>query len=163
MNDCDSDGICPFKREGENCYSHIDCGVGNYCHSDDKVCIKLEIKETFCNSDFMCKNNHGCYQGKCTDYYSLPLGTNMNDTVSEFKEKLCITDSIKNGKCYGKYYASDMNPDSNGMVECGFNSDSECKYIDSENYYFTEKCNCGYNKEGKGYCNRAFDGYLIFI
>ena len=51
-----------------------------------------------------------------------------------------------------------MKPDMNGMVECSFSSEDECKYIDSNNRTFTEQCQCGLNKEGKGYCRRAFDG-----
>jgi len=71
---------------------------------------------------------------------------------------LCVTETIQDGKCYGLFYDPQMKPDMNGMVECNFSSEDECKYIDSNNRTFTEQCQCGLNKEGKGYCRRAFDG-----
>lgn len=134
----------------------MDCGVRLYCHSEEKVCKMVETRLSNCTSDYMCRNSQGCYKGYCTNYYSLPLGTEMTDSQSEFKQNLCISGSIINNKCYGKFYHSSMKQDSNKMVECKM--EDECKYLDSENNILIEKCNCGYNGDGKGYCTRGYDG-----
>jgi hypothetical protein len=158
---CPEDGVCPSKREGQECNSHLDCGVRAYCHSEEKLCRWIHHTGESCKTDYQCKNSQGCFNGVCTDYYSLNVGTDLSNSTSEYKEKLCVSETELKNKCYARYYDTTMQPNKDGMVECNPGDNKGCSYVDSEGKKSVSNCNCGYNGENKAYCIRGFDSIYI--
>ena len=65
---------CTGKSAGESCIAHEDCGVGLYCYA-----IKLKNVNSNCESDIECETSSGCWNGICTKYLSLTLGTSIGN------------------------------------------------------------------------------------
>jgi len=175
-SNCNSN-VCSGKAEKETCISHLECKVGLYCSfttnttngsngtnvtltadNTTGVCVSQVNSNENCTHDYMCKNNQGCLNGKCVDYFSLNLGQTVGNT-SSLPELLCKSNLVVNNTCYGLAYYSSMEPDTNNMVKCKFNESNPlpCVYRDIFNNTIKEACQCSYDKDGNSYCRKAYN------
>ena len=151
------DGICTGHFEEEICKSNSDCNLGLFCNETIGICKKLKNKGEYCTNQYECKNNLGCMNNTCVEYYSLQAGSYVEKKgIKDFKV-LCKFGEVdeRSGKCLDelKYYnVKPENIDSNGFVKCEINE--ICNYTsgDDLNEIYTKKCECGFNKNGTSYC-----------
>ena len=71
-NKCEHNN-CIGNKEGEKCYSDIDCHVGLYCNSSEKCTHLLKVGDT-CTKDVECVSNALCAYKKCREYLSAEEG-----------------------------------------------------------------------------------------
>jgi hypothetical protein len=79
-------GICNKHRcvgveVGLKCTKNADCAIGLYCNSS--VCTLLKGLGESCTDNYQCKNDAGCLNGKCEEYFTQAIGTEVKDA------KLC--------------------------------------------------------------------------
>jgi len=161
-----TNGNCNFVPLGQNC-STLDldkfCGLNAYCKVNTTdltaTCAELQSKDQECSMSFDCKNDLLCYNKTC----SIDLAS--KDDSFKFDPKLISQEDtlFKNMYCKSLFYDSqtnrcvtykydNMTVNNDGFVECSINDGKECKYVNSLNNTFTQKCDCGYNAAGKSYC-----------
>ena len=155
---------CVGKAENGNCTSTEECLVGLYCRKPTEAnstgtCVKQLGDGANCTSTWECANSHFCYSGKCTKFGSLKVGSDVSEaTLGEFakddrKDLVCEFQSLSQNRslCVRVDYRDDTlnRADDSGFTTCEYNSD--CLYTDGYTN-FTNKCGCGYNANGQGYC-----------
>jgi len=171
-NNCTS-GVCSGASNSNNCLSNLDCKVGLYCSfagnssnttngtnttNTTGVCTAQVSKGAKCLHDFMCQNSQGCWNGVCTDFFSLNLNQSVGNTTI-FGSSLCKSGILSsNNTCYGLSYGPGMNPNKDGLVPCNFTgSETPCNYVDNLGNAFSEACQCSYDKNGNSYCRKAYN------
>jgi len=158
-------GVCTGQTLNQNCTSTTDCVVGHYCNSA-KVCV-VQLKENDgCTSTWDCANNLGCYNNKCVPWGSQAVGADLNSTTNFMNDTL--NQGFKDvgffcelGQSNSGLVCSNLNytgttvakvDAKTGFATCNWNED--CHYSDGA-VTFTQKCGCGYNSAGQGYCPLA--------
>lgn len=166
--------LCLGKERGETCGSTEQCVKGLYCKKGDlkSTCEYQLGKDKNCTSSFDCANNLACVNSTCKDaFYSLSAGDVIS--VVEYdasvnpllycKTKMIIK-SASDGKlrCATLNHTDAKNSSESDLVRCGF--DQMCNYTMSDllnNQPVQYQCECGYNKNGQGYCRRGHDSSKI--
>jgi len=143
-------------KENQNCSTTTDCVVGTFCNGI--WCEKQQAEKGFCVDDDSCKNNMLCLNNTCITAYSQKNGTYIgayNPRVCEFS---MATQDAPHG-CNSRNYLTNATVTS-GFVACNLGDD--CVYTDylKNEYnetlpYDTDKCQCGFNADGKAYCPMA--------
>jgi hypothetical protein len=143
-NDCFS-SKCRGKAVNTACSSTTECARTLYCDSNSKLCLAQKNLTSSCTLDDECVNQGGCFNGKCTKYWSLENGVNV--TSLAFGEYYCSSGFAYNGKCVS-LTSKDSNP-----YEC--TTTNTCNYLVGEtnlNLQLDSLCKCGFNPDGKKYC-----------
>ena len=160
---CDqSTKTCKTTNEGEECTMVEQCAYGKTCRANDegkKVCQSPAKDQEKCTVDTDCDIEHGCYNGKCTHYYTLideqyiGTSTGISNVLS-----LCQSGfSDENGICQTlkqkqeKTLCDDATP---------------CQYeFNGKMLTIPENCLCGYNRDGAAYCKLGSgdDTYMKYI
>lgn len=166
-SDCYSDSCkdskCKGKEESETCKADTDCDPELYCDSGTKTCRKLRAINKSCLKDWECDYGTFCYvplgynDGKCTSYFSLTSGTQLNSCKGEVIDYQCETGFClidDNDPVLGPIYTCSQTfslkidpkePCSNNFDCIGFNQD------ESESLLYS-KCDCSYSQSGEAYC-----------
>ena len=145
------DKQCKGVKENEACTKVEDCEYGFTCRkintSDtNKVCAVPLSQNDVCEFDTDCSLQYGCYNGKCTHYFTLTDGqfigttTTVNPILS-----LCQSGySDDSGICQTL-------TQQNEKTECS--EANPCKYTyGDKTLILPENCLCGYNPQGTQYC-----------
>jgi hypothetical protein len=168
---CTSD-VCSVPSRNNTCLSHLDCKVGSYCSftgnstnstngtnttNTTGVCASQVSRGAQCLHDYMCQNSQGCWNGVCTDFFSLKLNTSVGNTTT-LGASLCQSGIVStNNTCYGLSYGPGMTPNKDGLVPCNFTgSETPCRYVDNLGNTINEACQCSYDKSGNSYCRKAY-------
>lgn len=155
--ECTTEGKCAGKAEGSNCTSHDQCLYGLACFkkandSADKTCNALRaLNETSCESEFECQMGQGCYNGVCTDYYSLADGSNLGSNKFDNSHSFCASGHDRHGICDSLKNINENEVISNELVKC--DELNPCRYS-SINGTITETnvCKCGKSSDSTRYC-----------
>jgi len=165
--------LCLGKAQGEACGSTEQCLKGLYCKKGDlkSTCeTQLGKDAKNCTSSYDCANNLACVNSTCRDaFYSLDLGDSTTDYDSIISPKyFCKTRITLNGtdgvvRCATMNHTDTKDTTEEDLVRCNF--DQKCNYTISDNVNhksFQLDCECGYNKNGQGYCKRGHDSSISF-
>jgi hypothetical protein len=157
-----TEGKCAGVAQGGNCTSTEQCLVGNFCDvkNGNSTCVKQIAEGKNCTEAWDCQNNLFCYNGLCKAFGSLKTGDEVSkNTIGSFaansnKDLTCETTTLNvgNGTLCAQYKyenTTDSKKDAEGFVPCNWGDD--CVYTDGIDK-FSQKCGCGYNAEGQGYC-----------
>ena len=141
------DSKCTGKANGESCKTNEECVVGLYCDTTESKCKAQKDVNVECANTYECKNKLLCYENKCQDVmYSFASGTSVANITTN-KELYCKYGTAVSGICVE---ITDDNADE--FRECNYGD--VCLYTYSPSQYGprAEKCECGYNADGKAYC-----------
>ena len=149
-NLCDeSTKTCTATKEGEECTKVEECAYGQTCRANDagkKVCIAPAKDQEKCIVETDCEIDHGCYNNKCTSYYTLADGEFVGVSTSiEHSHSLCKSGfSNENGIC------QTLTKEEEKTI-C--DEEKPCKYKNGEETLtLPENCLCGYNRNEYSYC-----------
>jgi len=152
---CDA-GKCKGVADKGNCTSDVECLVGFYC--SEKTCTKQKAEGEACTDLWGCANNLLCYKKKCVQYGSLKNGDgvtidDVGGDLTNFNQ-LCEFGLVNNDKCVQSNYTATTaaKMDKNGYVPCNWGEECEYTITTSTERIYGEKCGCGYNEKGQGYC-----------
>ena len=67
--------VCVGVEVGLACTKHADCDVGLFC-SNSKCTLLKGLGES-CSENFECKNDAGCMDGKCVEYFTQAVDTEV--------------------------------------------------------------------------------------
>ena len=155
-------GYCSGHLENDICKSNSDCNLGLFCNETIEICQKLKDVGEYCTNQYECKNNLGCMNNTCFEYYSIDEGIYLQKKGSKAFKNLCKYGQVdeRNGRCLGKlkYYNVDSSKiDSNGFVRCEIGE--LCNYTSGgdEKNIISKPCECGFNKYGYSYCPLSHD------
>lgn len=142
------DSKCNGKKFNETCFRDLDCVAGLYCHTEegkDSVCLKQVPLKGQCTREYQCGNNAFCHNSTCVEYYSLEVGTVVDQLLD--LDMACKYGYLKDGKtCAERKYKGEV---TDGVVKCNYGD--VCEYdVDGQTVNMT--CQCGYNANGQGYC-----------
>lgn len=146
---------CMGNNGAEPCTNHEDCHVGLHCSRG--LCIaQIEAGRFGCRSDYDCKNNVGCLEGRCISYFSLKEGDRIEhceDGVSFLCESTI---------CYKHFCLARLKNDNPIPTPCNSSKDCISTYYSSNLWSlpFYKECVCNYS--GQGYC-QLFPGDQPFI
>lgn len=153
FTDCDSqnctEGVCVGTPVNEHCSNNKECSYGNTCRMNTTANVTQclpQLTEGSCTKDTDCVNTMGCWNGTCTNYFSLSDNTTV-DTPAEYAPlSFCRSGWDYKGVC-----SSWKNV---GGPEVTCNDTVDCVYTDSfgQNITLPEKCLCGYNPTGTKHC-----------
>ena len=71
------DGYCRGSLLGESCSDNYDCDLGLSCIGNDCTDPWQTTTPISCSTFENCPATYGCWNGKCTRYGSLPVGTQL--------------------------------------------------------------------------------------
>jgi hypothetical protein len=149
---CDK-GKCTGVAKGESCPHTADCVVGTYCDAETKKCVDQKKKGKACKKSTECINTLLCHKQTCNlTPYSLNAGTVLDEDDPKFNTYKCKFGLMDNSKCISMIQEEDGNED--GFIECSYGD--KCKYK-LDDMVQEQDCQCGYNTDGKGYCQRGFN------
>lgn len=155
-SDCGSnkciDNKCIGKPLDSMCNKSNECAKSFFCDTKKNLCAPQKNINESCSLEDECDNIGGCLNGKCTKYWSLPSNTNISSL--ELAEWYCNSGYSYKGQC--------MTPIN--MDSLPLSCNSTCKYKFSENNIeieSSELCTCGYNSEGKKYCQHGSNSTLF--
>jgi hypothetical protein len=153
---CTKDGVCEGAAEKQACKMDIDCSVGLFCNTTNatNMCAPQLPAGSNCTTDYMCPQTQGCLNGKCTDYFSLPVGNVTNGTNPSL---FCKSMKAVDNKCWGWKYGANMTKNSDGFVVCDINVANSCSYAGSDGKNFTEECQCSWDSKGRSLCRTEYD------
>lgn len=107
--------VCVGAKLDEACSKNVDCGIGMYCSGSR--CTSLKTIGSSCNNDFECANDLGCIDGKCVEYFTQAVGTEVDNP------QLCNFNIARTGT-NGKYICDALILE---KEECGEGQD-KCTY-----------------------------------
>jgi hypothetical protein len=151
---------CDGAAANTTCAAHTDCNLGLFCNTTDAApkCVKQLGNGAACKFDEACPNGQGCLNEKCTDYYSLALGSDVSKAAASVfsPTRFCISNNVMNGKCYhARNNYNNMTANKDGLVKCSLGQ--SCNYTDSEKTPYTEDCQCSYDKDGQSFCRKNYN------
>jgi hypothetical protein len=136
------------------CKGNEDCLVGNYCKvasnvTESKCEKQIAVGKDGCVNSWDCVNNAVCQKGKCIEAFSLKVGEKIESKDKEINDLYCEFGKSKDGTC-----VQTVNAKSNDrIVACELNQKCSYNITGIEGSQVEEvECDCGYNKDGKGYC-----------
>jgi hypothetical protein len=157
---------CQGSAEGQICEDSSDCYYGFSCftvnaNSTDKYCNRLKPKGATCNAENECQMHQGCFHGVCTDYFSLPDGTNLRPNNIDNQYSFCASGHDLYGYCDSLKNINQNELTTDDLVEC--DEERPCRYT-SINGTITQKslCKCGKSSDGARYCP-IFGGNINYI
>lgn len=168
--------LCLGKLKGDDCGATHQCVKGLYCKKGEtkSTCEYQLSSEKNCTQTYECANNLACLNNTCKDaFYSLNVGDEITVEYDQLisKERFCKTNKVrqnaKDGKfrCISRNHTDARNASLNDdLIQCNFNQ--KCNYTISDNVTTDEDnlpCDCGYNKNGFGYCPRGHDSSKITL
>jgi len=154
---------CAGIKFTESCNSTIQCNAGYFCNST-KTCDTQRGADGDCGDYLDCKNEFACYNKKCTPWASKKVGDDVsNSTIGDLAYTGAAALVCESGyashndttfmakSCAYTNYTGDTatKADKNGIVKCDYGYD--CYYTDGV-ATTSQKCQCGYNSAGQGYC-----------
>ena len=159
------DGICVDSKctvlpdlNGQ-CQRDTQCPVGQYCNS---ACAPQVGLNGACTRDEMCKNNLGCHQGLCTNYFTINTTDELNECINN-ENYLCESGACRavNGLSYCIPIMASPNP---LPISCYYDDQCTINGTFGDNTNFTTSCTCGYNGFGFASCGLApgDQGYLNY-
>jgi hypothetical protein len=157
LSDCSTEGKCAGKPEGLNCTRHDECFFGLACYKKTNGSISVTcnalraLNSQGCESEFECSMGQGCFNGVCTDYYSLPVGINLGDNNYQNSQSFCASGHDRHGICDSLKNINENEVISDELVKC--DELNPCRYS-SINGTITETnvCNCGKSADSSRYC-----------
>jgi hypothetical protein len=104
-----------------------------------------------CSSEYECQLSQGCFDGKCTDYFSLPDGTDLGANKYKNSQSFCSSGFDRHGVCDSLKNINADEKNSDELVKC--DELNPCRYS-SMNGTITENnvCKCGKSSDGSRYC-----------
>lgn len=146
---------CDGFEENELSASTLLCKAGLY--SNGTNCVKQVSLGGKCKLTYDCKNDLVCYDGKCTQIFSIKDDYDINKVIDFGYELLCQYSNLSYDKkhCTKIDYTPEFSKraNSDNFVTCGVGDD--CYYSDTLGGVGTQKCSCGLNKDGVSYCPKA--------
>jgi hypothetical protein len=111
------------------------------------LCLQRKGENDSCKSDGECKNEYGCLNGKCTEYFSLPEGTDLKSKYS-YNSVFCSSNYAVDNIC------RDLINTQTYPYYC--NISSGCSYyisnLDNKTVKFLSACNCDISGNGNAFC-----------
>lgn len=153
---------CKVINEGEECTMVEECAYGKTCRANDegkKVCMSPAKDQEKCTVDTDCDIEHGCFNNKCTHYYTLADGQYIGTStpISNILSLCQSGYSDENGICQTLTQKQEK-------TIC--NDATPCQYqYGEETVTLPENCLCGYNRDGLSYCKLGSgdDTYMKYI
>ena len=159
-------GKCTGAGLDVNCTETSQCLVGLYCNKELGLCKEQKDEGKKCSEGWDCKNYLGCFRGRCIKFGLLKKGIKVTEDLASFpgddkRNYLCYTgeleqdDGLSGNFCvdndYNDTWVRNTNKviDENGFIKCNYGE--KCFYLNGK-IGFEKNCECGYNKEGQGYC-----------
>lgn len=145
---------CSGYKEGESCKSTEMCLAGYYCNLTDNKCkIQSGINKE-CKSSYDCKNNLLCNHEKCQDVlYSIEPGNVIDSGDQLLLSYYCAFATNYERKCVK--YTEKNKPMNTDYTSCLIGSWCEYQYEPATFGVMTQRCDCGYNSKGQGYCPKG--------
>ena len=150
------DLVCKKKVETETCNHNADCYKGYFCDLKDQKCKAQLAEGAKCDSEYMCLNNLGCFNGECKKYYSFKTGEefkyteNFNYACISGLEYIKDDSDNKIGKCFSLKYIDDKGTElADSSPQC--NKGDFCTYK-ADLYQSSVICPETYSKDGTNYC-----------
>ena len=143
VNGTCQDGICGGKGQSDECKNPTECNRGLSCKNSiaGKTCQAQSIENEDCEDDFDCINSHGCYNGKCIAYLSLPLGASSSKSRNILS--MCQSGLDYQGKCE---ILTNINFTCSDEFPCRY------KLSNGSEAEINEFCLCGKNPTGTKTC-----------
>jgi hypothetical protein len=153
-----TDKKCTGLGEGKTCASTAGCLVGFYCDAESHKCAAQKAKDGKCKESSECINELLCSAGACSIApFSLESGKDLDNDDPIFNQYKCKFNYIHKNKC--ATLTQEAEGDKDGFMECQYGD--VCKYkVDKDDV--TGACDCGYNADGKGYCERGHNKSKLF-
>jgi hypothetical protein len=144
---------CIGATVGQDCKKDDECVVGTYCDQDSKQCAKQKQFGAECNNSYECINSLLCQKKTCS---VAPFSLQIDAEVEgDFEKHKCALGFIHNGKC-ASFKQIDLDPSTGNTRKCELGE--KCAYtINGSDDTITLDCECGYNKDGFGYCPRGHE------
>lgn len=176
---CNASKTCDGVEKGKRCLNNDSCKVGNYCLLDasatrdplkDVCADQLDKSAVACKNTYDCKNGLICLSTKCVDPFSVDQGVSIDDVDATTKDYACATgyyalnDVSGKVECAQRFYGvEEKKRAAKGLVTCDYDTNCNYKVIfkaakDAQpevSKLTTRPCQCGYNKDGLGYCPYA--------
>jgi hypothetical protein len=157
-------GACSNKKcaglaDREGCKSTAGCLIGFYCDAETHKCAAQKAKEGKCKESSECINELLCNASICSiTPYSLDSGKDLDDSDPNFNQFKCKFNYTHKNKC--ATLTQEAEGDKDGFIECQYGD--TCQYkVDGDD--ITGICDCGYNADGKGYCQRGHNKSKLFL
>lgn len=179
-------GVCQGSKRYSRCFKHEDCNIGlacfnNICNiqiTDDNSSYNpvnkynsykhYDVVNGYCEDDYQCENNHGCFNHKCIKYFSIESGSNSTS------RRFCKSKELINGVCSDIILVENETSNSNILntlvsknnislkqrfdFKCNSNGYNYCKYKvvsnTNEDIYFTKPCICTFGDPEYLYCEK---------
>jgi hypothetical protein len=156
-------GLCQGLKS-ENCVQTAQCPVGKYCNSTSKQCENQISENNACTSTIQCQNHLVCYNNNCTRTYSLPIGTRLTQPLDFDAPKVCQFGNVNDNICVSLNSTDPETVAKEGLTECYYGQSCNYTYSHGDSPLTTLPCECGYNKDGIGYCRKGQNkGKIIYF
>ena len=150
-SDCASgnctNNVCYGRLVNSYCTNNYQCNAESYCDNRLLLCLPRKTANESCKTDGECKNEYGCLNGKCTEYFSLHEGTDLSSKYS-YNSVFCASNYAVDNIC------RDLINTKTYPYFC--NVSSGCSYYISNNVNktvnFLSACNCDLSGNGNAYC-----------
>lgn len=157
MNNAEcKNNICQGIEAGQNCERHDQCYFGYACYknsteSNFTTCNKLQGLDANCTSEYECQMTQGCFKGKCTDYYSLKDGENVESNKYESSHSFCASGHDRYGLCESMRNINAEQVVSDELVKC--DESNPCRYTSINGTIIkSDVCKCGKSSDSSRYC-----------
>jgi hypothetical protein len=158
-------GKCSGSKLGDLCdHTFVPCQLGLTCI--ESVCQSpKKINET-CSLTADCENTLLCFNSRCIELFSLPIGTDLKLSSNDVSQKrvlpfvnpqyYCETfsvsqDMVCNEYDYEEEFLKTHYIDQEGFINCTYGE--MCRFSDGR-YIYEVACQCGNNPDGIAYCYR---------
>lgn len=147
-----TNGVCLGRAQGSACNYDADCDTTSYCtgiNGNNGTCVALLAVGKACTATDECIQGSECFNGLCTNYYSIPSGNALpGGCPSSYISNMC-----QSGQCYGGANAMCVEAfKSTKSVPHSCSTDGDCP-AKNNNMTINGSCECAYTKdENKAYC-----------
>jgi hypothetical protein len=143
---------CMGIKLHQKCSGHKECEIGLYCDTHLQQCTLQNGVGKDCHDFDECKNNLGCYEGKCVNLFALKDGRKVN-----FNEGLlCESNYVWDKQCASTELWSDDECTAQ-QTECNY-SFNNITSSGKASTNFTRPCFCSAGEAFKTYCRLPSKG-----
>ena len=153
------ENLCTGIEEDGICEDNSWCLVGYYCDKGEGKCKSQKGEDKSCSESKECKNDLICNGGKCKELFSLNDGDSVPEYESyEFQKMFCKNMEVIDNKCVSFNDINNNYANEGEYKKCDFNDLCVYKVNGLESWRKKyERCGCGYNANGQGYCPKYHD------
>jgi hypothetical protein len=143
---------CSGHDENDQCFDDLSCLKGLYCDSYTNTCQEQKPWNADCTSSYECTNSLLCHEQRCIlSPFSLPLNSTYMQSDTLWPLFKCVMGFSDNNIC------STFNQTDTSQIYIPCEMNQLCNYTINGIGNLQNRCDCGYNTEGQGYCQSGQD------